>query len=531
MRVLIVDDDIPTTQVIRQSIDWKLFSITEVDVAYNANTAKAILDDKQPELVLSDIEMPKGSGLDILQYAREKKYGCQFIFLTCHADFDYVSEALRCEAVDYLVKPFNTKRTQAAVAKAIEKIAFQKEQLNISQYKEQWLSSKGLREADFWRDLLFARFPQEPSSIEKALKDRQVQLEDEKNYSMALSVVKKEDATQHGWDERLFCYALHNLAAEIIDGDTDSPRVLHYARNGRYYVLNVIAQELKPEDICERINKLITVGKTYLQCDVTTYLKEDILLEKLSDMRETLENKDRKNVCNIGVLLANEEMEVEIPPIVHRINMQGIEQLLREERGAEAVNLLRQEIERLVSANQLNYENMHQIHEDYVQLVYAILYSNNIQAHELFSDETSQKLFSISEASVFEMMKWASGITARMLDYQKEMRKTETVIDMIKHHVSENYGKDLTRNEIAASVFLSPDYVAKLFKAGTGLYLKDYVNDVRIKKAKELLRNDSLSVSDVACLVGMNNFSYFSTLFKKATGVSPREYKQNPSND
>lgn len=526
MKVMIVDDDIPTTQVIKQSIDWKLFSVTEVIVSYNAKTARTILDEKQPELVLSDIEMPKGSGLDILHYAREKKYNCQFIFLTCHADFSYVSEALRYEAVDYQVKPFDTVKAQAAVAKAIERIAYQKEQDKISCYKEQWLSSKGRREADFWRDLLFSRFPSEPPSIEKALADRQVQIEDEISYSIALSVVKKDDAAQNGWDEPLFCYALHNLAAEIMTGETDSPLVLHYARNGRYYVLSIIPAKHRPDDLHARINRLIAIGKTYFHCEVTTYLKDEIALENLCDTREKLEIIDKKNVCNTGVLLANEEMEAEMPPVVHQIDLQKIEQLLREERGTEAINFLREGLESLMDANQLNYENLHQIHEDYIQIVYTVLYNNNIQAHELFSDTAMQKLFSISEDSVFDLMKWASGITEKMLAYQKEIRKTETVIDMIKHYIAENYGKDISRNEIAASVFLSPDYVSKLFRVATGVHLKDYVNDVRIKKAKELLIDDSITVSEAASFVGMDNFSYFSTLFKKTTGLSPREYKQ-----
>ena len=124
------------------------------------------------------------------------------------------------------------------------------------------------------------------------------------------------------------------------------------------------------------------------------------------------------------------------------------------------------------------------------------------------------------------MMRWASVITEKMLSYQKEMRKTETVIDSIKNYINQNYNHELSRNEIAASVYLSPDYVAKIFKADTGMFLKDYINEIRIQKAKKLLLDDAHTVSEVASLVGMDNFSYFSTLFKKNTGLSPREYKQ-----
>ena len=72
MTVLIVDDDIPTTQVLEEQIDWNLFGVRKIYKAYNAQNAIQLLDEHHPELVLTDIEMPKGSGIDVLRYAREK---------------------------------------------------------------------------------------------------------------------------------------------------------------------------------------------------------------------------------------------------------------------------------------------------------------------------------------------------------------------------------------------------------------------------------------------------------------------------
>jgi two-component system response regulator YesN len=85
--------------------------------------------------------------------------------------------------------------------------------------------------------------------------------------------------------------------------------------------------------------------------------------------------------------------------------------------------------------------------------------------------------------------------------------------------------EDIGRNEIAGEFYLTPEYLAKLYKKKTGMNLKDYINEYRIEVAKELLKTGEKNISNIAETVGFDNFSYFSTLFKKMTGVSPKDYK------
>ena len=91
--------------------------------------------------------------------------------------------------------------------------------------------------------------------------------------------------------------------------------------------------------------------------------------------------------------------------------------------------------------------------------------------------------------------------------------------------MQEHYREEIGRNEAAAVVYLTPEYAAKLFKKETGMNLKDYIHQVRIREAKTLLAGGG-KVSVVAQQVGFDNFSYFSTVFKRITGVSPNEYKR-----
>ena len=75
--------------------------------------------------------------------------------------------------------------------------------------------------------------------------------------------------------------------------------------------------------------------------------------------------------------------------------------------------------------------------------------------------------------------------------------------------------------------FLTPEYLAKVYKRQTGHNLKDYIIGYRIEMAKQLLADDIKSISDISAEVGFDNFSYFSTVFKKYTGITPGEYRRS----
>ena len=95
MHILVVDDDIPTVEVIRTSLHWDLLGIDRVETAYDYTEAQNKICASQPDIILCDIEMPRGSGLDLLRWLREEKRDCEFVFLTCHANFDYAKTALQ----------------------------------------------------------------------------------------------------------------------------------------------------------------------------------------------------------------------------------------------------------------------------------------------------------------------------------------------------------------------------------------------------------------------------------------------------
>ena len=102
---------------------------------------------------------------------------------------------------------------------------------------------------------------------------------------------------------------------------------------------------------------------------------------------------------------------------------------------------------------------------------------------------------------------------------------TDSVVEKVNRYIREHFKEDIGKEEIAAELFLAPEYLSKMYKKNTGRGIKDYIGEYRINEAKILLEM-GMHVSDAAERVGFENFTYFSTMFKKYTGVSPNQYRK-----
>ena len=177
----------------------------------------------------------------------------------------------------------------------------------------------------------------------------------------------------------------------------------------------------------------------------------------------------------------------------------------------------------------LDREMLIKVKQELLQADYFYLTERGIQASRLLGDQLSVDMEKKAVRSVLDLMRWAAYLLERTFAYEEEIRKSNTMIGQINDYIHKHYGEEIGRNEIAEHFFLTPEYLAKMYKRKTGTSLKDYLNEYRIGQAKRLLAQTDKLVSDVAIEVGMDNFSYFSTLFRKYTGLTPNEYRKRES--
>lgn len=112
-------------------------------------------------------------------------------------------------------------------------------------------------------------------------------------------------------------------------------------------------------------------------------------------------------------------------------------------------------------------------------------------------------------------------------EYQAlKLSPKQTVIDKVIVFIEENYQTNISLNDIAKTVYLSPSYLSSMITRETGKSFTDILNEIRIQKAIELLKDPKRKIADVAYNVGFNEPQYFSIVFKKVTQLTPREYRE-----
>ncbi len=128
MNILLVDDDRFIIEALREKIRWDRLKINNVYVANSLSQAQAIIKENPIHLMISDIEMPQGSGLELLSWVRNENYDIKTIFLTNYADFNYAQKAIELQSFEYYLKPINFEKLEFIIQKALDKITEQRPQ-------------------------------------------------------------------------------------------------------------------------------------------------------------------------------------------------------------------------------------------------------------------------------------------------------------------------------------------------------------------------------------------------------------------
>ena len=117
MNILLVDDQPSVLSSLKSGLNWSALLVHNVYTALNASEAREIILSHPIDILLTDIEMPKESGLSLLRWCRENHYQFECIFLTSHADFFYAQEAIQLESFDYILQPARYEDIESAIKK------------------------------------------------------------------------------------------------------------------------------------------------------------------------------------------------------------------------------------------------------------------------------------------------------------------------------------------------------------------------------------------------------------------------------
>ena len=540
MTLLIVDDDCTMTELLSRTINWKELEIDRVLCALSASAARAVFMNEPVDIMICDIEMPGESGIDLLSWVREQGFDTINIFLTNHQKFSYVQTAIKLDTLDFIGKMSPQSELTDAVKKAVHILRTKQLQKRYLEYGHYWEENSALLWRQFWEDLISEKIPPNRETIDRVARDRLMEWYGADSSCMEacdtylpvlITVLLAQDALEDFSAQELdFC--VYNIVSEVLYGTTNSDHVLSLGRENGRAVYAVVLDQKDVPGFDRKAEELADLFQQYLHFSVSLYYGSPVPLEKISETVRLLRAVDLENVLQRSGVhhIAPEQKSQEDADRAPGFPMEKLSGFLAAGQSFQAVTLVKDYFSSLPRA-QISAALLQKFRFDYNQTLYALLAERHISAHLLFSQPGADALSRRATDSLISMLKWVSFSAGAVVSVLSRSARSNTVVDTVKAYIGENYAQRLTKADIAAQVFLNPDYLAKLFKKETGTALTDYLTQVRIEKAKALLRDGTISLTDVATQTGFDYYSYFSTIFKKATGVSPSDYRKNASGE
>lgn len=528
-QVLIVDDEVHAIRGVEAGVRWDKLNISAVHTAKSLKQAQEVFHSHQIDLLLTDIDMPRGSGIDLLKWVRENYPNTEAVFLTAHADFSYAKQAIQLNSLNYLLKPVDYEELEEVIKNALEKISENKElnmveksYLNLQETHQSFLGDR------FWLDLMNQVIPSTKDGIKQYLKHRKLCIDDKINYLPILIHVQRWRKGLTVEEERIMEAALKNAVIEEIAKKDKDVAAIELTTG---YLLLVLPEGNYPNvhTLIKRNESFISEFKLYFECDLCCYVGEQARIDKILNMVQALKDAEIDNVTKINQVIEVNYGRGGQSTVLQLPTAEWLELMKNGSKG-KLINNVSDYIDSWEKNNlTITSQSLHFFYQEFLQMLFYVLQIKGMKASEVFS----QNLFTGNKEifkSVSTLKEWILFISDIAMDQLDENHKDNSLVENVQQFIKENIStKKLTRSEIADHVHFNPDYLARVFKRDTGMLISDYLQQERIEVAKRMLIHTKMSVSDIAIEVGYSNYSYFSTVFKRLTQLSPIEYRRESS--
>ncbi|HHV11673.1 MAG TPA: response regulator [Clostridiales bacterium] len=520
MNILIVDDDAYIIRNIKNQINWAGIGIDNVYTALNASKAKEFLKEKSIDIMVTDIEMPQENGLDLMRWVLEQGYHPESICLTCHAEFDYARDAIKLGYSEYCVKPVEFKELEQILDNTVKKCIEKNKKIKMEAEGAFWEKNKRIVASDFWNNMLMGNYKGHVEEILKIASQKKIEYKFDAEYQCVILTVCSIQNDESGWkqDKDLMKYALYNILGEKFPYE-DKQGMLGWNEEYLWIIIDASADL----DIIEEIQDYLNVCRELLGINLAAYVSKEVFGENLREEYEKLVQLDLDNVRRVSdIYLSDQDALYVVQENRNDIFLKEGKKLL----DRNEYEVFFEKVAKYIKTKEAwNRELLEGFLFNTIQLIFARLLDLHIQADQLLDREIMQGLTK-SHRSVDEILFYLEKLKSKMCILSERQEQESKVINEVKEYIRINIETKLSRKDIADKVFLSPDYLTKLFHKKTGMTLIEYIIEEKINMAKTMIGNENIPIGEVAQRLGYDNFSYFSEIFRKKTGKSPSEYKK-----
>jgi len=521
IRTIIVEDDIEMLNGLLHIITWEDYGYVIVGKAENGVEALNIVKEKLPDLIITDITMPKMNGLDLIKSAKEYKSGIKSIIISCNEDFNYAREAIKLEADDYILKHTITKESLINTLEQFRRkfVEERQQQTSFEDAIHKLKANKFILLEQFFSDISEGILLQDQEILHQAKKmNLKIPEKNMRIISMYIDNLESVISDHTIKEYSLLKFAFLNVMEETI-GNSDEIILFPYDRGA----IGILYDDtlVSTNTMQQLIKKLISNATSFLHLPLSACFS--CVFHSMKDIGKVL----KQNEVLRSYYFYSGSLQIILKPTLDAYPISDLYQTY----GADFKYLLSLQ----------NKIRLKKYTEDLFSRLESEKYDSTSVKQLLRRLEIDMKLFLEKyqinlctfslEGDTFDHLK---KIFFDMIDCmfeqlsKPENKSSRPEIKKVLIFISTHIGDEITCENMASYINMNSNYFSRLFKNEMGIGFSEYLLNKRIHIATELLKNSDCPIHEISRIVGFESPSYFHRAYKKVTGITPgdaREYK------
>lgn len=535
IKVFLVEDEMVIRRGIKNSIDWEKEGYIFCGEASDGELAYPMIIKEKPDILITDIRMPFMDGLELCKLVKEELPNIKILILSGYDEFDYAKEAIRLGVTEYLLKPISSGKLLEALNGVSESIRREKEDKDlVRKYMEEMRENTEHEKQKFFEQMIAGNL-----SMADAL-------ETGKKYEMNLSAgmynlllfrfTLGEENRKSGELLGEAEYAIKKLTERL-------EYVFEFQRDveGWAFLLMADNEEQMSERVKELSKDLEEIMKNYSTIAYFGGIGQPVA--RLRELEESFREAERALAARFTMEL-NRIISVEDIRMAQNVDtLDDIEitsfgEIEKTRTMLEKFlnNGAEDEIDEFVDVyiNELPEENLKSVLmcQYIIMDAYIVMMSfcEKIEGIEGEMQAQSEELKNSMKTiqTLEEIKNYIRMLLKKIIGVRDTIsgRRYSDIIEIAKDQIRKTYMSDeISLNTIAAEVGMSPSYFSSIFSKEMGKTFVEYLTEIRMDRAKELLMCSSMKTSEIGYEVGYKDPHYFSYIFKKTQNCTPKEFR------
>lgn len=518
-KAVIADDEAIIANGLKKLIDWKGLGVSIEADARNGEQLLEEIERVNPDLVITDIRMPRLTGLEVLHRVSRTNRKIKFIFISGYEDFSYAKDAMKNGAVDYLLKPVNRRELEEAVRRAITGRENQEKLEFFSEKEESCCMIRG------------GAGQIDNEQILSMLRERKISLKD--SFAVGVCVGLRPDIArslerQSFQKYNLLRFSVFNRLEHLVEqtgrglvirADQDALYLMGVFERGRErtFIKELVEPMIRRVEREYQVELCVGIG---MIADQSSMLRTTYSASKFAFNMYFFVEKQRINIAHVhrNYTVSDEDYRECAKQALFTIAAKGPDAL---EKISDVLDTI----------GELHYGNRYAVGSKLLHFS-EDLFSKLADSHLLLEDPHAlqnqlQELIE-SRCTLRELKTAVREFYTALLNriYKSSRTRDKLLMEEVKDYIRDHYTEELTVREMAGIACVSQNYFSALFKSETGETFKTYVTTMRMQEALRLLRETDDKMYVISEKVGYSSFRRFSNVFKETYQVSPTEYRK-----